>query len=143
MYLGNYAVPDDNGAAYTRQRDILKEAISTYGTDHISGVTVGNEFMLKYVDLFGASSIDPSTKLLPSYSYVTGLGSEDANSATADVGAAILTANIADTKTMLEGMSLTKTLPLGNSDAGSYFSNKVLADVSYGVSGGYLFLLWD
>jgi exo-beta-1,3-glucanase (GH17 family) len=48
VYLGNYAVATDNGAAYQRQRDEIQSAIQTYGTDHIGGVTVGNEFMLKY-----------------------------------------------------------------------------------------------
>ena len=48
VYLGNYAVATDNGTAYQRQRDEIKTAIQTYGTDHIGGVTVGNEFMLKY-----------------------------------------------------------------------------------------------
>ena len=37
----------DAGEAYVRQRDYVTEAIKTYGTDHIAGVTVGNEFMLK------------------------------------------------------------------------------------------------
>lgn len=48
VWLGNYVVATDNNAAYTRQRDLIKSAIQTYGTDHIGGVTVGNEFMLKY-----------------------------------------------------------------------------------------------
>ena len=52
VYLGNYAIATDNGAAYQRQRDEIKSAIQTYGTDHIDGVTVGNEFMLKYGRLF-------------------------------------------------------------------------------------------
>lgn len=47
VWLGNYVIPTDNGVSYRRQRDILKEAIETYGTDHIAGITVGNEFMLK------------------------------------------------------------------------------------------------
>jgi len=47
--LGNYPLATDNGTAYNRQRDIMKKAIETYGTDHIAGVTVGNEFMLKSV----------------------------------------------------------------------------------------------
>jgi exo-beta-1,3-glucanase (GH17 family) len=47
VFLGNYPVPTDGGEAYRRQRDAMKEAIKTYGTDHIAGVTVGNEFMLK------------------------------------------------------------------------------------------------
>lgn len=46
VYLGNYVVPDDNGP-YERQRDAIKEALQTYGADHVAGITVGNEFMLK------------------------------------------------------------------------------------------------
>jgi len=49
VWLGNYVVRDDNGAAYTRQRDAIKAALQTYGADHVGGITVGNEFMLKCV----------------------------------------------------------------------------------------------
>lgn len=48
VYLGNYNIPTDP-APYERQRDAIKDAITTFGTDHIAGITVGNEFMLKYV----------------------------------------------------------------------------------------------
>jgi exo-beta-1,3-glucanase (GH17 family) len=48
VYLGNYVVPDDSGP-YQRQRDAIKEALQTYGLDHVAGITVGNEYMLKYV----------------------------------------------------------------------------------------------
>jgi hypothetical protein len=37
VYLGNYNLPDDQNAAYTKQRDIIEDAIKTYGTDHIEG----------------------------------------------------------------------------------------------------------
>lgn len=50
------------------------------------------------------------------------------------LGAAILIANIADTRKMLSGLNLDKTIPVGSSDAGSYFNNKVLEAVDYGVS---------
>lgn len=46
VYLGNYVMADDN-APYVRQRDVLKSALQTYGADHVAGITVGNEFMLK------------------------------------------------------------------------------------------------
>jgi len=46
VYLGNYVLPSDN-EPYKRQRDLIKQAIETYGPDHIAGITVGNEFMLK------------------------------------------------------------------------------------------------
>lgn len=49
-------------------------------------------------------------------------------------GAAILTANIADTRQMLSGLNLNKTILVGNSDAGSYFNTEVLEAVDYGVS---------
>jgi hypothetical protein len=49
VWLANYNEPDDAGVAYTRQRDLIIDAIKTYGTGNIGGVTVGNEFMLKYV----------------------------------------------------------------------------------------------
>ncbi|KAF8813325.1 glycoside hydrolase [Phlegmacium glaucopus] len=113
VWLGNYAIATDNGAAYQRQRDLIKQAILTYGTDHIGGITVGNEFMLNYV---------------------TQNNIADPNSAAANVGAAILLGNIQDTRSMLAGMNLNKALPVGNADAGSYFNNEILAAVDYGMA---------
>jgi hypothetical protein len=52
-------------------------------------------------------------------------------------GAATLTANIADTRQMLSGLNLNKTILVGNSDAGSYFNNEVLEAVDYGVSSDF------
>jgi hypothetical protein len=49
VYLGNYPIPTDQNAAYNRQKAVIQSAIQTYGTGSIGGVTVGNEFMLKYV----------------------------------------------------------------------------------------------
>ena len=39
---------------------------------------------------------------------------------------------IQDTRTMLKGMGLS-SIPVGNSDAGSYFNNEVLAACDFGV----------
>ncbi|KAL0067651.1 hypothetical protein AAF712_005366 [Marasmius tenuissimus] len=113
VYLGNYVVPDDNGAAYTRQRDVIKQAIQTYGTDHIAGITVGNEFMLNYMLSNGGGSPD---------------------SAIGNTGAAILINNIQDTQKMLSDMKLPKTIPVGNSDAGAWFNTRVLQAVDYGMA---------
>jgi len=112
VFVGNYVVEGDPGA-YERQRDAIKLALQTYGVDHVAGITVGNEFMLNYV---------------------TGHGTQDANSAIADEGAAILIANIADTRSDLASLNLPKTIPVGNSDAGSYFNTKVLEAIDYGLS---------
>lgn len=49
VWLGDYTIPTDDHAAYKRQRDDIVDAIKTYGTDNVGGVTVGNEFMLKWV----------------------------------------------------------------------------------------------
>jgi len=110
VFLGNYVLPDEPDA-YTRQRDTLRDAISTFGTDHIAGITVGNEFMLNYLH-----------------------GLTDPNSATGAEGAALLIANIKDTRDMLTSMNLPKTIPVGNSDAGSYFNTEVLSSIDYGLS---------
>jgi exo-beta-1,3-glucanase (GH17 family) len=115
VYLGNYAIPTDNNAAYNRQRDIIKEALQTFGTDHISGVTVGNEFMLNYLDANGGTSAD-------------------ANGAIGNQGAALLKADIDDTRSMISAMSLSKHIPIGTADAGAFFNTLVLEDVEYGMS---------
>ena len=48
VYLGIYNVPTDGGASYERQRGELQSAIQTYGVNNIAGITVGNEWTLKY-----------------------------------------------------------------------------------------------
>jgi exo-beta-1,3-glucanase (GH17 family) len=113
VYLANYNVYNDQGAAYERQLALILNAIQTYGTTNIAGVTVGNEFMLNWLD--SNSATDP-------------------NSAIGNQGAALLIANITDTRNQLKALKLPKTLPVGNADAGSYFNNLVLAAVDYGMA---------
>lgn len=112
VVVANYPIATDGGAAYTQQAIYLEQAIQAYGTDNIIGMTVGNEFILDYLDDNG--------------------GGTDPNSAVANQGAEILLGFINDTKTMLKNMSV--SLPVGNSDAGSYFNNLVLEDVDYGMA---------
>lgn len=64
-------------------------------------------------------------------SYVGSTG--DPNGATGDLGAAILIQDIEDTRAMLKEIGVDSEIPVGNSDAGSYFSTKVLSAVDYGV----------
>lgn len=47
VYLGNYNVPNDNDAAYDRQKTVIQNVLQTYGANQISGITVGNEYILK------------------------------------------------------------------------------------------------
>jgi exo-beta-1,3-glucanase (GH17 family) len=83
VYLGNYPVPDDNGTAYNRQKLEIQQVLQTYGTDHIAGITVGNEFILKYASLSRDRSLIDQHE---SCSYVTEYGSNDPNSAIGNAG---------------------------------------------------------
>jgi exo-beta-1,3-glucanase (GH17 family) len=111
VYLANYAVATDNGTAYRRQRDEINAAVTTYGTAHIGGISVGNEFMLDYLDDNDAT---------------------DPNGAVGNTGAAILIADIQDTQSNLTTMGV--KIPVGTSDAGAYFNNEVMAAVDYGMA---------
>ncbi|KAG7451299.1 glycoside hydrolase family 17 protein [Guyanagaster necrorhizus] len=111
VYLANYPVSTDNNTAYDRQRDEIKAAIETYGTDHIAAVTVGNEFILDYLDLNGAT---------------------DPNGSVGNEGGELLIACINDTKSMLSDLGV--DLPVGTADAGSYFNDLVLEQVDYGMA---------
>ncbi|KAI0342691.1 glycoside hydrolase [Trametopsis cervina] len=114
VYLGIYNVLNDGGAAYVRQRDTIVDALKTYGADNVLGITVGNEVILNWLTDNG--------------------GGDDPNGAVANVGAQLLLANITDARTTFGGLGLSKTIPIGNSDAGSYFSSEVLAAVDYGMA---------
>jgi hypothetical protein len=64
---------------------------------------------------------------------VTANGGVDPNSAAANVGAAVLLADINDMRSTVAGLNLGKTVQVGNSEAGSYFNTLVLQQVDYGV----------
>jgi hypothetical protein len=130
VYLGNYPLPTDNGAEYQQQKQAIVNAIKTYGTDNIAGVTVGNEFMLE--------SVPPSFSshwcwCLFESSYLNANGGTDPNGAVGQKGAQILIPFITDMINTLKSMNLPKHIPVGNSDAGSYFNTQVLQAVEYGV----------
>ncbi|KAI0351693.1 glycoside hydrolase [Trametes cingulata] len=112
VWLGNYPIPTDP-APYERQRDAIIDALKTYGADHVAGITVGNEFMLNYLNANGGS---------------------EANSAVGDAGAQLLIANITDTRNAVAALNLGKTLPIGTADAGSFFNTEVLQAVDFGMS---------
>ena len=48
VFIG-ISVAENADADYTSQRDAVISVLQTYGTDGVLGVTVGNEFMLKFV----------------------------------------------------------------------------------------------
>lgn len=49
VWLGDYNLPNDNGTEYNQQKQAIVNVINKYGVDHIEGIDVGNEFMLKFV----------------------------------------------------------------------------------------------
>lgn len=112
VFIG-ISVTENADANYASQRDSALSAIKTYGTDHVLGVTVGNEFMLNYLN---------------------GHGATDPNTTVGDAGAEILIAKISDTRSALASLKLSKNIPVGNAEAGYYFNMKVLAAVDYGLS---------
>ncbi|CAE6332958.1 unnamed protein product, partial [Rhizoctonia solani] len=111
VFVGIYVNEDDT--AYTRQRDLIKDAITTYGTDHIGGVSVGNEYILNSVTAAGEATATGTAGL---------------------AAAAKLVEKIKDTRQMLAGMSLSKNLQVGTSDAGSYFNTPLLEAIDYGLA---------
>jgi hypothetical protein len=67
-----------------------------------------------------------------SYSYLNSHGGgSTANSPVGDEGADLLLVNITDTRNLLKSLGL--SVPVGNSDAGSYFNTKVMEAIDYGV----------
>jgi len=110
--LGIYVSPDGDYTAYARQKVAITDVLQKYGTDHIAGITVGNEYMLNYLNDNG--------------------GGSDPNSAIGNTGADLLIVNITDTRNLLSSLGL--SIPVGNSDAGSYFNTKVLEAVDYGMA---------
>ncbi|KAF8754281.1 glycosyl hydrolase 17 family [Rhizoctonia solani] len=114
VFVGIYlADVNEDDAAYTRQRDLIKDAITTYGTDHIAGVSVGNEYILNSVTAAKETTATGTAGL---------------------AAAAKLVEKIKDTRQMLAGMSLSKNLPVGTSDAGSYFNTPLLEAIDYGLA---------
>jgi exo-beta-1,3-glucanase (GH17 family) len=104
-------VVDKDDAGFERQKTALQQALQTYGTDNILGITVGNEFMLNYILEHKAT---------------------DANGTVGLAASAILKTRITDIRQMLASMSI--TLPVGTSDAGSYFNNDLLGAVDFGCA---------
>ena len=69
---------------------------------------------------------------VPSCSYLNANGGgSDPNGAVGNQGADLLIVNITDTRNLLSSLGI--SVPVGNSDAGSYFNTKVMEAIDYGV----------
>jgi exo-beta-1,3-glucanase (GH17 family) len=106
VWVGIYI--DGNDTVYQRQMDAVVSAIKTYGTDHIAGITVGNEYLL---DSYGTNG--------------------NANN-TAGVAARTMLLNyIQEANKTIQGLSLSKSLPIGTADAGSALTLPLCEGVDY------------
>ncbi|GAA5994614.1 hypothetical protein JCM5350_003964 [Sporobolomyces pararoseus] len=88
VWLGAYI--GDNTTVNAQQQDWIIDALDKFGTDHVGGITIGNEYVLNAV-----STSDATTRI----SY--------------------LTSQMSDFRTRLSSKSYSKTLPVGVADAGS------------------------
>ncbi|KAH9444274.1 hypothetical protein MJO28_002759 [Puccinia striiformis f. sp. tritici] len=106
VWLGIYI--DGNDTVYERQLDAVTAAITKYGTEHIAGITVGNEYLLlSYGD--GGSATDPK-----------------------GVAARTTLLNyIQKTNHTLQAMKLDRHIPLGTADAGSAVTKELCAGADY------------
>ncbi|KAK4686138.1 hypothetical protein P7C73_g3992, partial [Tremellales sp. Uapishka_1] len=98
---------DTNDTAYDEQLSAIQNAIKTYGTDHISGITVGNEYILNTA------------------------GSEDMTSSTFATAVETITSKIATVNSTIQAMNLDKVLPIGTSDAGSILTKTLAEGIDY------------
>nr|XP_019045226.1 glucan 1,3-beta-glucosidase [Kwoniella bestiolae CBS 10118]OCF24156.1 glucan 1,3-beta-glucosidase [Kwoniella bestiolae CBS 10118] len=105
VWLGIYV--DSNEEAYEDQVKSVTEALKTYGTDHVSGVTVGNEYILNTA---GTDSTTSSIYLSASKT---------------------ITDKITEVKAAIAKLGLSKTLPVGTSDAGSVMSKTLGEGIDY------------
>ncbi|KAI5449986.1 hypothetical protein NCC49_003877 [Naganishia albida] len=95
---------DSNEQAYVDQVKAIEEALKTYGTEHVLGITVGNEYILNQ---------------------------QTAGLSTAATATQTILTRIQEMNTTVQGWGLDKTLPLGTSDAGSLMSTTLAAGIDY------------
>ncbi|EIW67611.1 hypothetical protein TREMEDRAFT_33542, partial [Tremella mesenterica DSM 1558] len=98
---------DSNETAYEAQVTALSDALTTYGVDNVEGVIVGNEYILNTA----GSSTNTSA------SYLTAVET--------------ITSKVADVKSKLSALSLSKTLQVGTADAGSILSTTLAEGIDF------------
>lgn len=69
-----------------------------------------------------------------SSSYLDANNATNPNSAVGNAGAAMLIADMNDTRAGLAAMNLPKTLPVGTADAGAYFNTLVMENMAFGMA---------
>lgn len=112
VYLGIYVDPSDD-STYQRQKQDTQSALQKFGENNVLGLTVGNEIILDACQ--NVSSTNP-------------------NDTVGIQAAQLLKTKVDDVRSMLSNMSLSKKIPVGTSDAGSYFNTVILEAVDYAMA---------
>ncbi|TXT12787.1 hypothetical protein VHUM_01188 [Vanrija humicola] len=107
VYPAIYVNQDDT--IFTYQMNNLTDAISKYGADMVDGIAVGNEYMLNQV---GSSTSGAAYNTALKY----------------------LSDRIERFNTTLQGMGLSKHIPVGTGDAGSVFSVALAEKIDFFMS---------
>jgi glucan 1,3-beta-glucosidase len=115
IWMGVYI--GDNATVNEQQKSEALDVLQSYGTEHVSGVTVGNEYLLNAVDKTAAA-----TFILSEVSDVSRLQLEASL-------AALTLFSPSQFKTRLSALNLAKTLPVGTADAGSEITATLAAGV--------------
>ncbi|WVR06642.1 hypothetical protein IAU60_003674 [Kwoniella sp. DSM 27419] len=105
VWLGIYV--DSDESAYDNQVKAVTEALKTYGTDHVSGITVGNEYILNTA----------TTASTTSAAYRTAVKT--------------ISDKIQEVNSTVQALGLDKVLPIGTSDAGSLMSASLGEEIDY------------
>jgi len=102
---------DEDEDSYQLHKTALKEALQTYGTSNVLGITVGHEVM---------------------FNYLLERNSEDPNNAFGLAASSILKGRFTDIRKML--ISINVTLPIGTTDAAGYFNIDLLSASDFGCA---------
>ena len=100
---------DEDG--YQRQKTALKEALQTYGTSNVLGITVGDKVM---------------------FNYLLERNSEDPNNAFGLAASSMLKGRFADIRKMLTSINV--TLPIGTADTAGFFNTDLLSASDFGCA---------
>ncbi|BGP01034.1 Glycoside hydrolase family 17 protein [Rhodotorula toruloides] len=99
VWLGAYV--GDNTTVNAQQQEFVLDALKIYGADHVSGVTIGNEYVLN-------AAADQKTTAIN-----------------------YLVQQMSSFRTALAALNLPKTLPVGTADAGSAFTTTLAAGADF------------
>ena len=104
---------DVDAAGFVRQKTALKEALQTYGTSNILGITVGNDFMVNY--MINRENVTTNV-----------------NGPIGLAASALLKGNFTDIRQMITSINV--NLPIGTGDTAFFFNADLLSASDFGCA---------